>query len=121
MDVLERGRSANVIPSTTIREYRMHRNLRFATLILAAFACATASAGAQAAQQGAARNRGVVEAPPSPPPVAVAPTTGINTSGHNQPGVPNTSTPGIIGTGGTPSGMRGDSTTAPGFPATTGR
>jgi hypothetical protein len=34
----------------------------------------------------------------------------------NQPGVPNTSTPGSIGTGASPSGLPGDSPTSPGFP-----
>jgi len=45
---------------------------------------------------------------------------GINTSGHNEAGVPNTSTPGIIGTGAMPSGLPGDNPTAPGFPAIVG-
>jgi hypothetical protein len=45
---------------------------------------------------------------------------GLNTSVGNQPGVPNTSTPGTIGTGAAPSGLTGDSTTNPGYPAGTG-
>jgi hypothetical protein len=34
--------------------------------------------------------------------------------------VPNTSTPGTIGTGAAPSNLPGDSTTTPGYPSTTG-
>jgi hypothetical protein len=50
-------------------------------------------------------------------------TTGsnLNTSGLNQPGVPNTSTPGSIGTDASPSGLPGDSTSAPGYPAKVGQ
>ncbi|MGL5165829.1 MAG: hypothetical protein ACRC9K_08075 [Afipia sp.] len=54
---------------------------------------------------------------PATPPTLLAPLPmGNNTSGVNQPGVPNTSTPGLIGTGATPSGLIGDSTHHPGFP-----
>ncbi|WP_315831081.1 hypothetical protein [Bradyrhizobium prioriisuperbiae] len=98
----------------------MHRsalNHRFAlaALVLAAVVGATASASA-AGEHRAARNPALLDAP-SAVPVVVTPPIGINTSGHNQPGVPNTSTPGIIGTGAQPSGLVGDSRTAPGFPA----
>ena len=41
--------------------------------------------------------------------------------GANQPGVPNTSTPGIIGTGAAPSGLPGDDPAHPGFPAKVGK
>jgi hypothetical protein len=44
----------------------------------------------------------------------------LNTSGVNQPGVPNTSTPGAIGTGASPSGLPGDSPTSPGYPGSAG-
>ncbi len=94
---------------------------RLPALVLAALACSIASAGAAPSHMGALRNGGIIAAPPSLPPIAVAPPFEINTSGHNQPGVPNTSTPGIIGTGAMPSGLVGDSTTAPGFPAVVGR
>ncbi len=97
-----------------------HRFFRLSALSSAlmatALACTIASAGA--AQQRAVRNPGLISAPPLTPPIAPQISTGINTSGHNQPGVPNTSTPGIIGTGAKPSGLRGDSPAAPGFPAT---
>jgi hypothetical protein len=45
----------------------------------------------------------------------------LNTSGTKQPGVPNTSTPGSIGTGASPSGLPGDDPSAPGFPGKVGR
>jgi hypothetical protein len=45
----------------------------------------------------------------------------LNTSGINQPGVPNTSTPGSIGTGASPSGLPGDDPSAPGYPGKVGR
>jgi hypothetical protein len=59
-----------------------------------------------------------VGAPSSPaPPAAPSTTTG---TGISQPGAPNTSTPGIIGTGAAPSGLPGDSTAHPGFPGRVG-
>ncbi len=93
-----------------------HRFVRSSVLVVAGLALAIASAGA--AEQRATRVPGPIMLPPSTPPIPNQITTGINTSGHNQPGVPNTSTPGIIGTGASPSGMRGDSPAAPGFPST---
>lgn len=74
----------------------------------------------------AAQNRyaGHAFGPISPAPQIVtpaSPSTGLNTSGVNQPGVPNTSRPGTIGTGATPSGLNGDSPTVPGFPGKVGR
>lgn len=59
--------------------------------------------------------------PSAPPVVTPAPSIGINTRGTNQPGVPNTSRPGTIGTGAVPSGLNGDSPTTPGFPGKVGR
>ena len=53
--------------------------------------------------------------------VMPAPSPGLNTSVVNQPGVPNTSRPGTIGTGAVPSGLSGDSPTSPGFPGKVGR
>jgi hypothetical protein len=47
--------------------------------------------------------------------------TGLNTSGVNQPGVPNTSTPGTIGTSAVPSGLPGDDPAHPGYPAKIGQ
>ena len=58
---------------------------------------------------------------PSAPVVTPAPSPRLNTSVVNQPGVPNTSRPGTIGTGAVPSGLNGDSPTAPGFPGRVGR
>ncbi|ABE62199.1 conserved hypothetical protein [Nitrobacter hamburgensis X14] len=58
---------------------------------------------------------------PLAPVVTPAPSTGLNTSVTNQPGVPNTSRPGTIGTGAVPSGLNGDSPTSPGFPGKVGR
>jgi hypothetical protein len=46
--------------------------------------------------------------------------TSLNT-GINQPGVPNTSTPGMIGTGAAPSGLPGDDPAHPGFPGKVGK
>ncbi len=47
--------------------------------------------------------------------------TGLNTGSINQPGVPNTSLPGSIGTGAPPSGLPGDDPANPGFPRRVGR
>lgn len=58
--------------------------------------------------------------PATPPPAAPPATTGSNTGVSNQPGVPNTSTPGSIGTGASPSGLPGDSTSTPGYPGAAG-
>lgn len=58
---------------------------------------------------------------PSAPAIAPTPSPPLNTSVVNQPGVPNTSRPGTIGTGAVPSGLSGDSPTAPGFPGRVGR
>jgi hypothetical protein len=41
--------------------------------------------------------------------------TGLNTGGIDQSGVPNTSAPGHIGTGASPSGLPGDDPNAPGY------
>jgi hypothetical protein len=53
-------------------------------------------------------------------------TTGMGTRStvnptHNQPGVPDTSTPGRFGTGASPSGLPGDDPAHPGFPGKVGR
>jgi hypothetical protein len=50
--------------------------------------------------------------------------TGLSTNtnpGISEPGVPNTSTPGMFGTGASPSGLPGDDPNHPGFPARVGR
>jgi hypothetical protein len=44
-----------------------------------------------------------------------------NNPGISQPGVPNTTTPGMFGTGASPSGLPGDDPNHPGFPGRVGR
>ena len=73
------------------------------------------------AAQARHRKRHVYGQMPSAPVVMPAPSPGLNTSVVNQPGVPNTSRPGTIGTGAVPSGLSGDSPTSPGFPGKVGR
>jgi hypothetical protein len=50
----------------------------------------------------------------------VGSSTNLN-SGISQPGAPNTSTPGSLGTGASPSGLPGDDPANPGFPGRVGR
>ncbi|MBS0528799.1 MAG: hypothetical protein JSS22_05345 [Proteobacteria bacterium] len=69
----------------------------------------------------ARHRKGMYGQMPSAPVVTSRPSPGLNTGGINQPGVPNTSRPGTIGTGAVPSGLNGDSPTAPGFPGKVGR
>lgn len=93
------------------------RNNPFLSAVFAASLAAStlaAASGALAQSAGTPGNPGV--SPATPPPLLAPLPTGNNTSGLNQPGVPNTSTPGMIGTGATPSGLPGDSTKHPGFP-----
>lgn len=73
------------------------------------------------AAQARHRKHHVYEQMPSAPVVMPTPSPPLNTSVVNQPGVPNTSRPGTIGTGAVPSGLNGDSPTAPGFPGRVGR
>jgi len=84
-----------------------------------------ASAFSVSASAQTHEHRGMLAPQPAPVqpvvPNSVPAGTGLNTSSHNEPGVPNTSTPGIIGTGASPSGLPGDSPTAPGFPGSVGR
>jgi hypothetical protein len=79
-----------------------------------------------ASAQGAGTD-GVTGAPVTqmPSPSASSPpsthsTTGMG-GGTSQPGAPNTTTPGRIGTGASPSGLPGDNPNAPGFPGKVGR
>lgn len=89
--------------------------MRYKLLCSGVFAASlAASAGVLAQSPAISGNSGLS---PATPPALLAPLPmGNNTSGVNQPGVPNTSTPGLIGTGSTPSGLTGDSTHHPGFP-----
>ena len=97
------------------------RPFRITVLVAAALAGSIASASA-AGHAGAVHGRDLLLAAPPPlPPIAGTMPTGINTCCHNEAGVPDTSTPGLIGTGALPSGLRGDSTSAPGFPAVVGQ
>ena len=82
-----------------------------AALALAALAGSSLAAAAQIAGPTVS---------PATPPFSPSISTGINTSGVNQPGVPNTSTPGLIGTDAAPSGLPGDSRSHPGFPGHVG-
>ena len=98
----------------------MRRKLQLSALIAVALIGATASALAQGAgaQIGVAPGTGTVPPVGTPPSPAVTSTTTTGMgSGANQPGVPNTSTPGIFGTGARPSGLPGDDPDHPGFPA----
>lgn len=92
----------------------MRHKLLYSAVLAASLAAAATSTGALAQSQGIVGNPGVS---PATPPTLIAPLPmGNNTSGINQPGAPNTSTPGIIGTGATASGLPGESSRHPGFP-----
>jgi hypothetical protein len=108
--------------------HRLHLSVTLAMSLIGA----TTSAFAQGAGAGAAMGNapGVGTNPPvgAPNPgsagITSAPggssTTGMG-GGINQPGVPNTSTPGVFGTGAAPSGLPGDDPAHPGFPGKVGR
>lgn len=96
----------------------MTYKLFYPAVLAASLAASALAASTGALAQGVAGNPGVS---PATPPMLIAPMpTGNNTSGINQPGVPNTSTAGLIGTGASPSGLPGDSTRHPGFPGRVG-
>ena len=114
----------------------MRHKLHLSALIAVSLIGTTAAALAQGA--GAAMAPGVGTNPPvgspntgsagisSAPGGASTTTTGTGTGyvvnpTHNQPGVPDTSTPGRFGTGASPSGLPGDDPANPGFPAKVGR
>lgn len=117
----------------------MRHRLHLSALIAVSLIGTTASAFAQSPGAGAAMGTapGVGTNPPvgAPNPgsagITSAPggastTTGTGTGfvvnpTHNQPGVPDTSTPGRFGTGASPSGLPGDDPNHPGFPAKVGR
>ena len=54
----------------------------------------------------------MIQVPPPVPPVATAPSPPVNS---------NASRPGTVGTGARPTGLPGDSTSAPGFPGPVGQ
>ncbi len=94
----------------------MRYKLLYSAVFAASLAAATlaTSSGAFAQFVGTPGNPGVS---PAMPPTLLAPLPmGNNTSGLNEPGVPNTSTPGLIGTNTSSSGLAGDSMMHPGFP-----
>jgi hypothetical protein len=82
---------------------------------------------AVALAQGAGMGLGTTPGTGTVPPVGTPNTgtigmaTGTRTNTViNQPGAPNMSTPGIMGTGASPSGLPGDDPAHPGFPARVG-
>jgi hypothetical protein len=130
--------------ATTKLESAMRHRLPVSALIaLSLIGAATAPASAQNTGAGAAIGNapGVgtnppVGAPQNPAAAGISPapggssttTTGMGTGSTfrpnpslNQPGVPNTSTPGQFGTGASPSGLPGDDPAHPGFPARVGQ
>jgi hypothetical protein len=132
----ERRESGHVeVVATNIGRPTMRHKLHLSALIAIAMIGASAPALAQgagaAAQTGSTPGVGTnppVGAPANPaaagissaPGGASTTTTGMG-AGINQPGVPNTSTPGIIGTGAAPSGLPGDDPAHPGFPGKVGQ
>ena len=82
---------------------------------------ATCLIGLSNPAQARHRHRHVYVPIPYAPIVIPAPSPRLPVGGVNQPGVPNTSWPGTIGTGSVPSGLNGDSPTTPGFPGKVGR
>jgi hypothetical protein len=88
-------------------------------LLIVGLGLAAMSDAAQARHRH--HHRHVFAPTPMTPALTPAPSPRINTRGVNQPGVPNTTRPGTIGTGAVPSGLNGDSPIAPGFPGKVGR
>jgi hypothetical protein len=122
----------------------MRNRLHLSTLIAISLIGATTSAFAQGA--GAAigvapgagtvppaeaphtGSAGITSAPGGPSTTTTGMGTGIGTgtstnlnTGVNQPGVPNTSTPGIVGSGASPGGLPGDDPAHPDFPGKVGQ
>lgn len=92
----------------------MARHIMLTTLTVAV-SMLTAATSAMSQISGPVGTPGVS---PATPPTLLAPLPSVSPSPVlNQPGVPNTSTPGLIGTSATPSGLPGDSIHHPGFPA----
>ena len=115
--------------------------LRFSRALFAAMALSTSDASVASAQGvgitgGTSGSSSIIDTPVAPQPspgsggVSSAPgaatvspgfgTTGMG-GGRSQPGAPNTTVPGTIGTGASPSGLPGDNPSAPGFPGKVGR
>jgi hypothetical protein len=106
----------------------MRHKLHFLAIVLCTMG---ASAPAFAQSPGAGAQIGVAPGTGNVPPVgtpntgSAGITTGTGSASvnptHNQPGVPDTSTPGRFGTGASPSGLPGDDPAHPGFPARVGQ
>lgn len=114
-------------PRSIPKQYPEERHMKKASI---SFVIASAMLAAGSTAVFAQASGAVGTGPATISPGMTGPTTGspgvrpsttgssqINTSGVNQPGVPNTSTPGTIGTGASPSGLPGDSATSPGYPS----
>ncbi|MEZ0219793.1 MAG: hypothetical protein ACAH22_05805 [Tardiphaga sp.] len=99
----------------------MQSRFGFSAIVVASLLASTAFASAQGAGTDGVTGAPVTQMPSpnvSPPPATG--TTGMG-GGTSQPGAPNTTTPGRIGTGASPSGLPGDNPNAPGFPGKVGR
>jgi hypothetical protein len=122
----ERRDSVSVGVATFKREFVMRHQLHFLAIVLSIMG---ASASAPTFAQGPGAQIGSTPGTGNVPPVGApsTPTTGTGTGStsvnptHNQPGVPDTSTPGKFGTGASPSGLPGDDPAHPGFPARVGK
>jgi hypothetical protein len=137
------------VESKTIMRTKLHLSALIAMSLIGVTTSAFAQ-GAGAAAVGNAPGVGTnppVGAPPNPATTGITPapgtssttttglgTTGLGTTGlgagsrtnlspgiTNQSGVPNTSTPGTIGTGASPSGLPGDDPAYPAFPGKVGQ
>src|SRR5882757_4599041 len=128
-------RDSRCVDGRTKRRFPMRQKLYLSALVAASLIGTSGSALAQnaGAAAGGQVAPGMGGVPPvgttttNPGSVGITPapggqsttTTGI--AGVNQSGVPNTSTPGIIGTGAAPSGLPGDDPAHPGFPGKVGK
>jgi len=98
----------------------MRYKYRFLSLVIASLLGTTVLASARPMFRGAISPDLVSPATPPSWAQTMGNTPSLGVSSINEPGVPNTSTPGIIGTGASPSGLPGDSLSAPGFPSIVG-
>ena len=99
----------------------MKSNIRIIALVAGAILSTTALAQAQGTNVGGGQvgASGVIMSPGASTTPSTSVTTG--TGGASQAGAPNSTTPGRIGTGASPSGLAGDNPSAPGFPGKVGR
>jgi hypothetical protein len=99
----------------------MQSKFGLSAVIAASLLASTTFAFAQGAGTDGVTGAPVTQMPsPSASPPPATSTTGMS-GGASQPGAPNTTTPGRIGTGASPSGLAGDNPSAPGFPGKVGR